>query len=66
MHTILMNKPVKLFPTREAAREAAAQLTSGELDDWCYRVERDPGDRVSYVLAVYDESGSFVSYWRES
>jgi hypothetical protein len=66
MHTILTNKPVKNFGSREAARNAALELIGGELDDWSYRAEREVyNGEERFVIAVYDESGEFVSYWRE-
>ena len=52
--------PVKQFPTTEQACLWADALQDGD-HEWTYQVV----DSVFPCIAIYDEGGEFVDYWRE-
>jgi hypothetical protein len=46
----------------ERAQHIARNLEMGESDGWVYEVQPDENGFAS--VAVFDESGEFVDYWR--
>ena len=61
----------KVFTDRASAQQTAHELQKGDSYGWSYRVEIGIGfeyqdeDAPPYLIAVHDEIGAFVSYWRE-
>ncbi len=50
--------------THEEAEKAIAQLLAGEDEGWAYVAVPDPAGGPNSLIAVYDEEGEFVGYWK--
>jgi hypothetical protein len=51
--------------TEEQADAIVEKLSFGELDDWAFLATCADDTEETYVVAVYDENGEFVSYYNE-
>jgi hypothetical protein len=64
--TVIGKEPIKVWKTEAAAEAIAAALAANEDNDWDYVVAHhcEDADCPGFVIAVFDEDGEHVDYWR--